>query len=88
MITRLLVGVARSLFIVAVCFLAIAVLALYGAYRVLRSAFARSPSMPLRDATFNLLATAIVLARTVQAMKPPAPEAEPMEETFDDVPFM
>ncbi len=85
MITRLLVGIARSFFLVACVFLAIAGMAVYAAVRLLRVAFKREAPMPVRDATFGVLLALVALARAFQAMQPktPPPAAPGPDEAID-----
>lgn len=66
MISKLLTGVAKSLFILGCSFLAIGGLAVYASWRCLRAAFAKEHGMPVRDATFNLMAAAVLLANALR----------------------
>lgn len=66
MLTKLLTGVAKSLFILGCSFLAVGGLALYASWRCLRAAFAKEHGMPVRDATFNLMAAAALLANVLR----------------------
>lgn len=69
MISRLLVGVARCLFTVAVVLGFGACLCVYGTWRLLRAGFVREPEPELRDLLFALLADITRLAQAVQSKR-------------------
>lgn len=71
MIRTLLVGVARSLFLVAMLAGLVAALSLYGAFRVLKSALGRQGGPPeVRDAGFAALMSLVTLARAIRDKVP------------------
>lgn len=71
MIRTLLVGVARSLFFVALLAGVVAALSLYGSFRVLRAAFARQGGPPeVRDAGFAALTALVTLGRAIRERVP------------------
>jgi len=86
MIARLLAAAARSLFTVAVLLGLAAVLAGYGAYRLLRAATIGAPARPKQAAAFALLLALVELVRALGASLPdayrqPPPAAVDLERT-------
>lgn len=82
MIRALLVGMARSLFLLAAALAALSLLAGYCSFRLLRAAFAKGPGMPVRDAGFGLMlaAGALVKALEQRNRQRPAPVLDPDAE--------
>lgn len=76
MIRALLVGCARVIFNLATVSLLLALLLFYGAYRLVRSAWAKDPGRPVRDAGFTTLVAVVALVKAIaeQAERAAPPE--------------
>lgn len=80
MIARLLAGAARSLFTIAVLLGLAALLAGYGAYRLLRAATVGAPARPKQAAALALLVALVELGRAMGAHLP-TPAGVDLEQT-------
>jgi hypothetical protein len=80
-IARLLVGMARAMFTVGLLLLAAGGLALYGAYRLLRSVTVGAPATPKRDAAFQTMQALVTLAN---ALRTTVGKIAPDELELDD----
>lgn len=70
MIRRLAYSLARSLFTVAILLFVCAGVCLYGAIRLLKAAFAKTPPGDLNAAAFALFTDAVTLSRVLKAKVP------------------
>lgn len=87
MIRTLLIGVARLLFNAAMLAFLLGVVLIYGAFRLLRAAFAKDRGQPVREASFATLISLAVLVKAVRAAMPEqAVTGEPEPEPDNPIP--
>lgn len=89
MIAKLLVGMARSLFLLGCGLVALGGVFFYLSYRCIRAVTIGAKPMPVRDASFAVLVSLAGLGRAIQQAAPPSPEPpfqpfEPDDDELDD----